>query len=215
MSESASFGELIRQVLVELSFGDATLFEALVVILLAITALYARSASRANKRLARATEKQAEQSVRPYVTVTIGERPGSPVILMTITNTGKMPAEKLRMELDKDFFQYGETAPETNLRTMNAFSQEIDSLAPGQKLVFHLGSGASIFADEADADRVPQQFSVTATYTSQSERYQERTPIDLRALFRASVEAVPGQAELRDIARNVQRLDETLSAPEE
>lgn len=158
--------------------------EYLTAILVFITAIYVyltHRMARASDASGNAMREQSEASLRPYVTVTPYVRPHTTFLYLKIENTGKTVAEDLTLSLNKDFFQFGETDnSEKNLRTVNAFTEAIESLPPGATLNFALAQGFRIFGDEADENVVPQQFEITAKYNYRSKEYNEKNRIDLR-----------------------------------
>src|SRR5690606_326594 len=83
---------------------------------------------RANCAAVGAMREQMTDQNRPFVTVTVQVRMGTPVIQLLIRNVGRSPAQNLRLRLDRDFFQFGEKAEARDLAKQSAFSQPIDFL---------------------------------------------------------------------------------------
>ncbi|MGU3845884.1 hypothetical protein ACVZHT_30480, partial [Vibrio diabolicus] len=106
-------------------------------------------------------KEQTEAMSRPYLVVQPIVRPHTPFLYLKIYNSGKTPALNVKLELDKDFYQFDES--DKNLREASAFSSTFDSFAPNQELFFALGQGWLIFDDSKHT--LPEQFVVTASYS--------------------------------------------------
>ncbi|WP_229751173.1 hypothetical protein [Undibacterium terreum] len=147
-------------------------------------------------------QRQSEAALRPYVNVSAFIRPNTPILYLRIVNTGRTPAENLRLEMDRDFFQFGETQVDKNLRNKSAFTTPMDSLPPDSELLFALGQGWVIFGNEAKLDLCPTQFTVAASYEFSGKKIDERHNIDLRGYLGSEGEHDPLVEELERI-RNV------------
>ena len=111
--------------------------------LVAITGIYAWATFkilRANEAVVHAMQEQTQAQVRPYVVVSASPRIGTTLLLLEIQNTGKSPATALRLTMDRDFFPHAERRENENIAKLPAFTEPIESLAPGARLVFILGS---------------------------------------------------------------------------
>ena len=143
---------------------------------------------------------QSEAMLRPYVTVSPYIRPHTGLLYLRIENTGKTAAEDLKLSIDKDFFQFGESKEfNRNLKTKPAFIDPIQSLPPGAKIVFSLAQGFIIFADDADQTKIPQQFTITANYRTGDNHYSENNRIDLKPFMGSEGEREPIAEELEKI----------------
>ncbi len=195
----------IYDILILLGAVNMAIVDYLTAILCFITALYSYLTYRmvkASEASVQAMREQSESMLRPYVTVSPYVRPHTTLLYLRIENTGKSAAENLRLSMDKDFFQFGEAKrPDHNLRTKAAFIAPIQSFPPGAKLVFALGQGFVIFAPSADQDRVPQQFSITATYSMGAREFTEVNRIDLRPYIGSEDELEPIVEELERIRK--------------
>lgn len=180
----------------------------LTAILVFITAIYAyltHRMAKASDASVTAMREQSEAMLRPYVTITPYVRPHTTVLYLKIENTGKTAAENLRLSMDKDFFQFGETSqPARNLRSANAFVQTIDSLPPRAKLTFALAQGFIIFAPDADQNAVPQKFKITAEYNFGTKEFHETNHIDLRPYIGTEGERDPLVDEVEKLRKLVQ-----------
>jgi hypothetical protein len=123
---------------------------------------------------------QQENTIRPYVVVSTFITAGSDVFLLSIKNTGITPARNLRLTIDRNFYQFGQTADgKTNLKCFPAFNQSIASFAPGAEMVFKLAPRAMILGPSAASSVTPAQFNVTAVYDFLGKQVTETSMIDL------------------------------------
>lgn len=180
-----------------------TIIDFLTAILVIVTAIYSYltyKMAKASEASVEAIREQSESMLRPYVSVSPYIRPQTTILYLRIENTGRTAAGNLQLSMDKDFFQFGEgQQPDRNLRTKAAFVDAIQSLPPGGKLVFALAQGFNIFAADADASIVPQQFAITAEYEFSRKKVKETHRIDLRPYFGTECERDPVVDELEKI----------------
>lgn len=178
------------------------MIECLTAILVIITAIYAYL----THRIAKASEESVEAMTRPYVTVAPYIRPHTPILYLRIENSGRTGAENLRLTIDRDFFQFGESdSAEKNLRTRSAFTAPIDTLAPGHQLNFALGQGWVIFGENARPEVAPPQFNVTAEYEYRGRKIIEVNRIDLRPYLGSEGERDPVVEELEQIRKAIEK----------
>lgn len=157
---------------------------------------------KANQRLVTVMQEQLEASLRPYIVISTFITPGNPMISLKISNTGRMTAENLELRWDRDFYQYGRQEDKCNLRKAYAFQNVIETFVPGAELLFYLGMGFQIFADNTDPKLTPSEFTITATYSYSGTKVSEKTTIDLEAYRKTSLP--PEHAlvsQLKEIAR--------------
>ena len=157
------------------------MIEFLTAALVIITAVYAyltHRISKANQQVVQVMREQSDALTRPYVTVAAVTEPGSPALYLRISNTGKTAAEKLRLNLDRDFYMWADKS--LNLAVQNIFRHEIASFAPGAVLTFGLIQGFKLFAEDADHKVTPLVFKVQATYRYLGNSVEEETIIDLQ-----------------------------------
>lgn len=175
--------------------------------LVLITAAYAYLTYRlavSSEASVQAVRSQTEALSRPYITVAPFWGPHSVLLYLRVENTGRSAAEHVRLELDKDFYQFGRRQEDHNLRKMHAFSSQIDSIAPGERMLFALGQGWVIFGPEADADACPSHFTVTAKYGyAGGGRKEETNHVDLRPFVGAENERDPIVEGLAEVARAI------------
>jgi len=183
--------------------------EYLTAILVFVTAIYAyltHKMARASEASVQAVRDQTEAMLRPYVEVTPYVRPHTTLLYLRVENTGRTGAQNVRLMMDRDFYQFGESrSAEHNLRTKAAFTQPIDSLGPGHKLVFALAQGFVIFGDGGSAGATPQQFNITAAYEFGGKKVEETHRIDLRPYIGSEGERNPIVEELEKIRQVLEK----------
>ena len=185
------------------------MLEVLTGLLVLITGVYAWVSFRilrANERLVGEMKLQSEAINRPYITVRAYTVPNSPILYLGIFNTGKLPAEKVKLEIDRVFYQFGDRREERNMATFSIFNQEIDCFAPGQEFKFMLGQGFVIFAEEADESVTPTVFDIKATYSFGDKSYSETNVIDLNPFRMTSLGTDPLISEIEGIRKAVEDL---------
>lgn len=175
--------------------------------LVVITAFYAWATFeilRANKGVVQAMEAQTEAQLRPYVSASVGVRPGTTLLLLHIQNTGKSSALDVRLRMDKDFFFNGDKSRE-NIAKLPVFSQPIQSLSPGARIPFVLGVGPSVFANGVDDFTSPKVFTVSADYMFAGKQYKEHSIIDLNPLLHSSAEHDPIGEEIKKLRESLEK----------
>ena len=177
--------------------------------LVVITGIYAWATFRilrANEAVVHAMNMQTEAQTRPYVVIAPTVRNGTTLVCLEIQNTGKAPALNLRLKLDRDFYPHAELRPSENLVNLPAFSQTIESLAPGSRLIFILGVGGTIFAQGVDEGLCPKVFRVDANYGYAGKQYTEQTTVDVRPMLHSTVAIDPIATELEKLRLLIEKL---------
>jgi len=177
--------------------------------LVLITAFYAWATFRilkANESVVDAMRQQTAAQTRPYVVVASSVRTGTTLVCLEIQNTGKSPALNLHLKLDRDFYPHAEPREHENIARLPAFSQKIESLAPGARLIFILGVGGTIFASGVDEKLCPKVFGVKATYSFAGTEYEEDTTVDVRPMLHSSVAQDPVATELERLRQSIEKL---------
>ena len=85
--------------------------EILTGLLVLITGFYAWATYkilRANESVVEVARQEAENISRPYINISTFTIPDNPIIFLVIENTGKTLANNLKLQIDKDFYQFGE-----------------------------------------------------------------------------------------------------------
>lgn len=157
--------------------------EILTGLLVVITAFYAWVTFRilkGNERIVKIARDQMESLSRPYINIRSFTVPKNTVLFLKVENIGKTSAYNVRLQLDKDFYQFAKFNEKDNLRNLTAFSNEIKCFPPGADLTFYLAIGPQLFGKEADPNIVPVVFSITATYKFAEKTVTEKFIIDLR-----------------------------------
>jgi hypothetical protein len=181
----------------------------LTLVLVAITAFYAWATYRilkANQAAVLAMNAQTEAQYRPYVVSAALARTGTTLLLLEIQNSGRSPAEKLRLTMDKDFYRSAEQLADNNLAKYPAFTETIECLAPGTKLQFILGMGHTVLGDNVPDSVCPKVFAIRASYGFAGKTYSELSTIDLRPLRNSSVIQDPVADEVEKLRRSLEKL---------
>ena len=142
---------------------------------------------KANKGVVEIMQSQLEQVSRPYIQASMFVRTGTPLLCLRIQNTGKSAAQNLKLEIDKDYFQFGEKRDDKNIRLKSAFQRPISCFPPDSVIEFALGMGHQIFSPTADDAVSPKLFSVKANYSFSGKRVTELTEIDLSPYLKTDI----------------------------
>jgi len=185
------------------------IIEILTGILVLITGIYAYLTYRmavASEESSKAVLAQTEALTRPYLTISPFVRPHTNILYLRILNSGRSAADNVRLTLDRDFFQFGnDNQPSSNLRSVTAFSEVIDSMPPGFELLFALAQGPSLFGEDANPNVAPTQFTVTASYGFSDKHVSEVTRVDLRPYSWSEGERSPIVEELERMRRVLEK----------
>lgn len=183
------------------------MLEILTGILIIITGFYAWATYRilqANEKVVNVMRDQEEAFRRPYITIAPYTVPGTPLMGIRIANMGKSPAHNLSLNMDKDFYKFGEK--EENIAQFNAFREPIEMFAPGTELIFDLAMGFKIFAEDADPGIMPKLFSITASYEFFGKKVIEKNTIDLNPFLRSTLPRDSIVKELEKIHEAIEKL---------
>ena len=170
--------------------------------LVIITGFYAWATFKilqANEGVVAAMREQTEAQLRPYVTASVSVRTGTTLLCLEIQNTGRSPAVRLRLHMDRAFYPHAERREDENIAKLPAFTEPIESLAPNARLVFILGVGGTIFGTKANDDLCPKVFHVHATYAYAGRDYSEDTTLDIRPMLHSSVVHHPVAEEIKGL----------------
>ena len=160
---------------------------------------------KANERVVEVMSQQSESLVRPYITVTPFIERSSPIFTLSVKNTGKMPAVKLRLKLDKDFYSFGDK--NRNIAEFPAFLNVIDSFAPGEEFLFTLDIATHLFKEEYIN---PKQFTITAIYSFGETQVEEAHSIDLRSYWQVNIPSDTHEKRLGDIQKEISKLTDVI-----
>jgi hypothetical protein len=189
MLEASMAYDFIGQIK-QLTLPAMSTIEILTGVLTAITAVYAAltyGILRSNRRVVTEMQAEREAVTRPYVSIAPLLLPRSSVLSLRIKNTGKTAATDLRLEIDRPFFRHGRQEPTQNLATFAAFREPIETFAPGNQLVFALGSAVALYGEAAKPELTPLVFHVRASYSFAGKRVEEHTIVDLRPYLGSDV----------------------------
>jgi hypothetical protein len=185
------------------------MIELLTAVLVAITAFYAWATFRilqANEKVVSIMREQSEALSRPYVSINTFLVPKSSVVYLRICNIGKTAAIKLRLELDRDFYKYGQSDERRNLAGHSAFQDTIDCFPPNAELVFALAQGFVIFGSNSDPNVTPPSFSIKATYSYAQKTVTEVTSVDLKPYLYSQPEPSPLLDRLEGIEKAIGKI---------
>lgn len=130
----------------------------------------------ANKGMLENIREQYRDSIRPVVFPVIKFR-DQIVARLIIGNTGKSPAYRLRVLIDKDFWQF---ADRRNIRDFNVFNKEVPVLAPGGEIVIDLAQGFNLDREIDGQNVTPIEFNISVSYASKDgEEFHDTVAIDL------------------------------------
>jgi len=177
--------------------------------LVLVTAVYAYltyGIMKATRRSVEAMKLQTESLTRPYVTISPMTIPGNPILFLRVSNSGRTAAERLRLRMEKPFYQFGHGGKEEeNLQNLSAFTDEIASLAPGSELVFALGQSFVVFGAKADEAITPLVFNVFAHYSFAGRTVEESTEVDLRPYLGMHLSYDPVVSQLEGIKKVLEK----------
>jgi len=160
-----------------------------------------------NQLVVEEMKEQAEAFRRPYITITPYVVSGTPIIGLRIANTGQSPARSLKLNIDRDFYKFGEHQEEKNIARFTAFTETIDMFAPGAELIFDLAQGFKIFAPDADPKLLPKVFTITATYDFFGKKVTEKNTIDLVPFLASTQPRDLLLSELKNIREDIEKVN--------
>ena len=179
----------------------------LTAILVFLTAIYAYLTHRmvkVSEESVNETKIQTEALTRPYITIQPILKKHSPVISLSIKNTGLSAASNLRISIDRDFFQFNQPKdPTKNIRNFKIFSKPIKSFAPNYELTFPLAQSFVILGAEA-SDSCPSEFIITAEYEFAGKSVIEESYIDIEVFTGGEVDLDPLVSEIEKIRKSIE-----------
>jgi hypothetical protein len=184
------------------------MIETLTGILVIITALYAWftfKILKANERLVEQMRNQQEATYRPYISISPILFPENSIVFLRIKNSGLTAAQNLRLNLDKDFYQFGERKEQSNLRSFTAFKKPIDVFVPGAEILFYLAQSFVIFGEKGDQSLTPSIFTISAEYQYQNKKVTENTIIDLRPYLGSAVPHDPMVSQVKKLRETIEK----------
>src|SRR4051794_2719602 len=120
------------------AWGTTATTNVISLVLVVVTGVYVLLTCRianANQGMLDNIREQYRDSLRPVIFPSLRVR-DQVVLVLVFTNTGRSPAYRVRLSIDRDFFQFAE--PKGNIREFPIFNQEIPVLAPGTEFPIDL-----------------------------------------------------------------------------
>lgn len=145
------------------------------VLLTAAYVRYTRGLVSSQEKTLRELRFQHEASSRAYVVARIAVSQRA-LFLLEIVNEGKSAATNLRLELDRDLYQYGKK--ELHMNSYPIFSRETKVFPPGTRFVVALWTDFQCLGEKPEP-LCPKEFTVKTEYESLGKSYQEDWYIDL------------------------------------
>jgi len=188
--------------------------EILTALLVIITGFYAWvtfKILKANEGVLHEMRFQQEAFYRPYISISPVVYSDSPIFYLKIENTGRTAAYNLKLQLDQDFYQFGQKSENNNLKNFAAFSSPIESFVPGAQMLFYLAQGPVIFGEKSDASVTPPVFTVTAEYEYGNKKVCETTKVDLRPYLNSAIPHDPIVSKLKDIKQSIDNISKVMN----
>lgn len=192
--------------------SDMNTIEILTAVLALITGLYVLFSFfilLANRKAVAIMKQQVETIQRPYITIRTSS--DSNMIQLIVSNTGKSAASKLRLEVDRNFYRYGNKKEDKNLNNLFVFKEEIEGFPPGLTLKFTLVEGFKIFGPQFNAELTPLVFNIKATYYYLNKKFIENTPIDLRSYDQSLIITDPIASQIKRIYNHLKIINSTVA----
>lgn len=190
------------------------MIELLTALLVIITGFYAWATFhilKANKAVVGIMAEQSEALTRPYIAITAYLPPEHAIFSLKISNTGKTPAQNLKLTLDREFHKYGRDAGNSKFSEFLAFKQPIESFGPGAELYFDLAQGADFFGEKSEQDLTPAVFSITAEYGYAGKRVSEVNTIDLRPYFMSNLPDDATVSQSKKLIETIEKVGEKIT----
>lgn len=184
------------------------MIELLTAILVITTGFYAWITFRilkANEKVVEEMRNQQEAVLRPYISIAPVIFPENSIVFLKVKNSGLTAAQNLRLSLDRDFYQFGDKKEESNLRSLSAFREPIDSFVPGSEMLFYLAQTFVIFGEKADAHRTPTIFTITVEYEYQRKKVTEKNVLDLRPYLGSALPHDPIVKQLKKLIETIEK----------
>lgn len=165
--------------------------------------------SKANRQMALESIRMREEIERPRIVAEIIIR-NRIVLMLQISNIGKNSAINVRLQLDKDFYQFSEYEESRNIRNVPLFNKPIDSIKPNAKISFYLSQGFNINKSIDGKMLSPLQFSIEASYEFGAKKYREKIAIDLTAYLSSGGHLPEEVEQLEKIGKSISQIEAQL-----
>jgi hypothetical protein len=185
---------------VKIPTGTIELLTLALVVTTAIYAYFNYLMAKRNGEMVAQMKAQHESFLAPVIAVAIKIKHRSMMCLL-VNNRGQSPANNLRLSLDQDFHQFGNSPAESNLRNFPMFQETIPSFSPGEELFTFMVQGHEL------NDLTPKNFFVRAKYEFGGKTYDQSHSINLAAYFRTSQD----RDELLDEAQKISKALEDIA----
>jgi len=148
---------------------------------------------------------------RPYINVRTYTRDRA-IECLLIKNVGKTAAINVKLDLNRDLFQYGDVT--RNIRTYPIFRREIRSIPPSTEYHVDLAQYQLFHENTRDDNIVPVSFEITARYSFRSifrlRTVMEKTDIDMVPTYLTQVPPGDVPSELKMLNDNLKKIIEKL-----
>lgn len=150
------------------------------VALLAVTAAYAW----ATFRLVSVAREQLWEASRPRMLVAARTNQGGQFLLIHVENVGASPARNLRLSIDRPVHRtFGK---KDDLREISLFANGVRAFPPNTPSRYGLGGSFDFLSDNADRQKHPLSFTVSASYEHNGRTICDSFPIDLENQYASS-----------------------------
>lgn len=189
-----------------------TIANSLLVIVTGIYVFLTYQILHANRETMHEMRKQNESFLRPYIVANPFVVPGSVIFYLRIKNTGKSAASNMKIDIDRDFYQFGggTTGKQDNLKDFSCFSNTIDCFAPEAEIVFELAQTFVVFGEKSDPTKTPSNFTLTISYNWGAISYKELTVIDLRPYLNSRTPPDSIYTEMKGIREKISAINDNL-----
>jgi hypothetical protein len=126
---------------------------------------------------------QYDAFIWPIITISIVIRQHS-VVCLKVRNTGPSSAKRVKLTLDRDFYQFAHRGDENNLRNFDLFKKEIPSLSPGEEIFVFLAQGFELNKEIDGKVLTPYEFTIAARFYYGNKSTQTSHEVDLRPYLR-------------------------------
>ncbi|WP_405602075.1 MULTISPECIES: hypothetical protein [unclassified Pseudoalteromonas] len=176
---------------------------AILVVLTAIYAYLTYKMVKVSEESVKETRIQTEALTRPYITIQPKLKKHSPVVYLSIKNTGLIGASNLRLSIDRDFFQFNQSNnSQKNVRDFKVFNTPFKNFAPNYELTFPLAQ-SFVILDGSALESCPSQFIITAEYEFSGKTVEEVSHIDIAFFTGGEVDTDPLVSELEKIRKHI------------
>lgn len=190
-------------------FGPAEWINVSLALITAVYAFLTFQISKANRQLVLESIKTREEIERPRIVAEIIIR-NRVITMLQISNIGKNAAQNVRLELDRDFYQFSEHTESRNIRNVPLFNEKISSIQPNAKIAFYLSQGFNLNKSVDGKIISPLQFEIDASYEFGSKSFVEKIVIDLTAYLSSGGHLPEDVEQLEKIEKSISQVGAQL-----